>query len=98
MWNFDAKKMIDEFKKELEEHKKWQSDTKEKIKDLQTQIANLSLSQKNIFPAELSPNQEARLKELELWQSKLHSLMIEKTPSGTKEKLHRNYNFLRGKI
>jgi len=92
MWNFDAIKKIDKLE---EERKKWQSETQQEIQKLHFEI--LELSKKSIIPQEQNANIEIRLKELELWQSKLHSLMIEKTPAN-KEKISRNYSFLKGRI
>ncbi len=80
----------------------WQLKIEGQINALQTQISGLLVIlqdlQKSIVLNGLKPEQEQRLKELELWQSKLHSLMIEKTPSGNKEKLNKNFNFLKKKI
>jgi len=83
-------------KKDLKDvMEKWRLELK--IVEDKANYQYLELCQKLKEIPQNSNNTETRLKELEIWQAKLHSLMIEKTPAG-KEKLNRNYTFLRGKV
>jgi len=90
-----SEQTLKQIKNDVEMIKKWQLDINELKATLDYRI--LEFIRNNTTPLKLSPEQEARLKELELWQNKLHSLMIEKTPAN-KEKLSKNYSFLRGRM
>lgn len=46
---------------------------------------------------ELPLDLKGRIEDIELWRSKMHTLLTEKTPAG-KEKINRNFKFLRGQI
>jgi len=86
---------LEKLEKEIEKLKTFQLDMLQATAILNSQIGELKLVQN--IPLKLSPEQEQRLKELELWQNKLHSLMIEKTPAN-KDKISKNYSFLKGRL
>lgn len=65
--------------------------------DLKMYYAELKLLKEDFKNIPNNTNLEIRIKELELWQSKLHNLMIDKTPAN-KEKLKPMFNHLRGKL
>ena len=81
-------KKLEKLEKEIKELKEWKIELLYQIGELKS---------KDLTPQKLSPEQEVRLKELELWQNKLHLLMIEKTPAN-KEKLSKNYAWLKGRL
>lgn len=92
MWNFDAKKIIDGFKKDLQLVIDTHNSQNERLKNLEIENTNLKILLEKY--SEVPKDFQSRLEKVETWKAQLHMLMIEKTP-GNREKLSRFGKYLK---